>query len=134
MFIPINLKYTKNHLWTRTIGREDIYIGITAYAEIELGRIDLIEINREGKTLLKGKSFGIIYGANKTLDLIMPVNGQILFNNADVISHPQALNSDSYHNWIALISIENYKKGENIFLTAPDYRTFVDTPSVGRLK
>lgn len=125
MFIPINLKYTKNHLWIRPIGREDIYIGITDYAERELGRIDLIEINREGKILMQGKSFGIIYGANKTLDLIMPVNGQILFNNADVLNHPQTLNSDSYHNWISLMTIKNHKIVEKDFLTAKDYRALV---------
>lgn len=117
MFIPINLKYTSNHLWTRTIGREDIYIGITDYAERELGRIELIEINREGQILIKGQSFGIIYGTNKTLDLIMPVNGLILFGNTDVFKNPQSLNSDSYHNWIALITIKSYKIVKNDFLT-----------------
>lgn len=128
MFIPANLKYTKNHLWTRSIGREDIYIGLTDYAERELGRIDLIEIKEEGKIVMKGNPFGIIYGANKTLDLIMPVNGQILFSNPDVLIHPKTLNSDSYLNWIALITIKNYVVAEKDFLTASDYKTFIDYP------
>lgn len=133
MFIPVNLKYTDNHLWTRFIGRQDIYIGITDYAERELGRIELIEINREGKILMKGQSFGIIYGANKTLDLIMPVNGQILFSNTDVLNHPQSLNSDSYHNWIALITMKSYKIVKNDFLTAFDYKKLVVSDFVGKI-
>lgn len=133
MFIPINLKYTKNHLWTRPIGREDIYIGLTDFAERELGRIDLIEINHEGKILMKGKTFGIIYGANKTLDLIMPVNGQVLVNNDAVLKRPQVLNSDPYHNWIALVTIKNYSIDEKDFLTANDYRALVDTIFAGKL-
>lgn len=133
MFIPVNLKYTDNHLWTRSIGREDIYIGITDYAERELGRVELIEINREGKILIKGQSFGIIYGENKTLDLIMPVDGQILFGNTDVLNHPQSLNSDSYHNWIALITMKSYKIVKNDFLTACDYKMLVVSDFVGKL-
>jgi len=133
MFIPANLKYTNNHLWTRFIGREDMYIGITDYAERELGRIELIEINREGKTLMKGRPFGIIYGENKTLELIMPMNGQILFSNTDVLNHPQSLNSDSYHNWIALITMKSYKIVTNDFLTAFDYKKLVVSDFVGKL-
>jgi glycine cleavage system H protein len=133
MFIPVNLKYTCNHLWTRFIGREDIYIGITDYAERELGRIELIEINKEGQTLMKGQSFGIIYGTNKTIDLIMPVNGQILFSNTDVLNHPQSLNSDSYHNWIALITMKSYKIVKNDFITALDYKKLVVSDFVGKL-
>lgn len=133
MFIPANLKYTSSHLWIRFIGREDIYIGITDYAERELGRIELIEINSEGQILMKGQSFGIIYGTNKTIDLIMPVNGQILFSNTDVLNHPQSLNSDSYHNWIALITMKSYKIVKNDFLTAFDYKMLVVSDFVGKL-
>lgn len=133
MFIPVNLKYTNNHLWARAIGREDIYIGITDYAERELGKIELIEINIEGQILMKGESFGIIYGTNKTLELIMPVNGQILFSNTDVLNHPQTLNSDSYHNWITLITIKNYKTNKSDFLTASDYKMLVVSDFVGKL-
>ena len=82
---------------------------------------------------MKGKSFGIIYGTNKTLELVMPVNGQILFSNTDVLNHPQTLNSDSYHNWITLMTIKNYKTVKSDFLTASDYKMLDVSDFVGKL-
>jgi|ERR1035437_3619053 glycine cleavage system H protein len=107
MFIPVNLRYTANHLWLRPIGRKDIYVGITDYAQKELGRIDSFEINCEGSIIRKDVPFGTIYGANKTIDLIMPRTGRILSLNGDVEINPRYLNSDTYHFWIALISISD---------------------------
>jgi len=107
MFIPVNLRYTTHHLWLRPIGRKDIYVGITDYAQKELGRIDSLDINNEGSIIKKDEPFGTIYGANKTLELIMPRTGRIISLNVDVEIHPRHLNSDTYHFWIALISISD---------------------------
>lgn len=104
MFIPVNLRYTSNHLWLRDIGRQDAYVGITDYTQIELGRIDCIEIEHEGSLKKDGETFGIIYGANKCMDLIMPFAGRILIVNSDIEKHTGILNTAPYHYWIALLT------------------------------
>lgn len=105
MYIPVNLRYTSRHLWLRPVGRTDMYVGVTHYAQKKLGRIDSLDIQRDGSIINKDEKFGTIYGANKTLDLIMPRTGRILSLNIDVEVNPRFLNSDTYHFWIALISI-----------------------------
>lgn len=104
MFMPLNLRYTSNHLWLREVGRQDLYVGITDYAQKELGRIDSIEIQREGSEKNKGESFGTIFGANKCAELIMPFAGRILIVNTDILKHPGVLNSNPYHYWIILLT------------------------------
>lgn len=105
MFIPLNLRYTSNHLWLREVGRQDLYVGITDYAQKELGRIDSIEIEQKGSKKNKGESFGVIYGANKSAELIMPFVGRILIVNPDIIKHPGVLNSNPYDYWIILLTV-----------------------------
>lgn len=107
MFVPVNLHYTSSHLWLRDVGRQDAYVGITDYAQKELGRIDFIEIQHEGSLKKNGESFGTIYGSNKCVELIMPFAGRILIVNQDVETHPGILNSDPYHYWIVLLTATN---------------------------
>lgn len=104
MFIPVHLRYTNNHLWLRDVGRHDAYAGITDYAQRELGRIDSIEIEHEGSLKKEGETFGIIYGANKCVELIMPFAGRILIVNPEIEKHTEVLNSDPYHYWTVLLT------------------------------
>jgi glycine cleavage system H protein len=123
MFMPLNLRYTLNHLWLREVGRQDLYVGITDYAQKELGRIDFIEIQREGSEKNKGESFGTIYGANKCVELIMPFEGQLLLVNPDIVKHPGELNSDPYHAWIILLTAAtNVTEFMSKYLTPGDYK------------
>jgi glycine cleavage system H protein len=103
MFTPLNLRYTSDHLWLRDIGRQEAYAGITDYGQRELGRIDFIEIDHDEKKK-KGELFGVIYGANKSIDLIMPFPGQVLIINPDIELSPQGLNTDPYYHWIVLLT------------------------------
>lgn len=123
MFVPVNLHYTNNHLWLRDIGRQDAYVGITDYAQKELGRIDFVGIEREGGLKKKGESFGTIYGSNKHADLIMPFDGRILMVNQDIETNPKILNSDPYHYWLVLLTATN-SLAENIgqCFTSEHYR------------
>lgn len=125
MFIPINLHYTKHHLWLRQMGRSDLYIGITDYAQKEAGRIESLEIDREGTKKKKGEVFGKVYGTNKTFELIMPFNGQLLMVNTEGEADPRTLNSDTYHFWIALISSAQSTLSAHSFLSAVEYRLFI---------
>lgn len=123
MFIPVNLRYTSNHLWLREVGRQDAYIGITDFAQKELGRIDSIEIKPDGYEKKQIESFGLIYGANKSMELTMPLTGRILIVNPEIIKHPGILNSDPYDNWIILFtSTTNLADNTTKYLTSMEYQ------------
>jgi glycine cleavage system H protein len=126
MFIPSNLYYTDQHLWLRPAGRNDVYVGITDFGQKETGRIDSLEIAQEGQKKTKGEAFGIIYGSNRLLRLIMPLSGQLLIINTETRSNPRMLNSDPYHSWIALVSIvpdkATLKEELPLLLTEDQYR------------
>jgi glycine cleavage system H protein len=131
MFIPINLHYTSNHLWLRDIGRQDVYIGITDYAQKELGRIDSIEIQREGSLKKEEEAFGTIYGANKCVDLVMPFEGRILIINSDIETNPGILNSDPYHYWIVLLAAtNNIEINSERYFTADKYKEAINNLKV----
>lgn len=127
MFVPINLRYTMNHLWLRDVGRQDVYVGITDYAQKELGRVDSIEMQHVGHQRKKGESFGIIYGANKSEELIMPFAGQIFIVNPDIEKHPGIVNSDPYYYWIVMLTaatslVDNKTK----YFTSEDYQIVIN--------
>ncbi len=130
MHIPPNLRYTAHHLWLRPVGRNDIYVGITDYAQKELGRIDSFDIHGEGTKKMKNESFGKIYGTNKVFDLIAPLAGKILMLNADIEKSPLTLNSDPYQHWIALMSIDNkHLQGVKI-LSAEEYKNMISASKI----
>lgn len=127
MFIPLNLRYTGKHLWLRELGRQDAYVGITDFAQKELGRIDYIEIQRHGREKENGESFGMIYGANKRMELLMPITGRVLIINPEIIKHPGTLNSDSYNNWIILLTATtNLSDNQTKYLTPIEYQITLD--------
>lgn len=130
MFIPLNLRYTSNHLWLREVGRQDLYVGITDYAQKELGRIDYIEIEHEGSQKKEGETFGIVYGTNKCIDLIMPFTGQILMLNPDIEKLSGIINSNPYHHWIVIMTAKNnLVNGMKKYFTCENYKN-----AIGSLK
>jgi glycine cleavage system H protein len=128
MFIPVNLHYTRDHLWLRDVGRQDAYAGITDYAQKELGRIDCIEIEHEGSQKERGDRFGVIYGANKCVDLIMPFTGQLLMLNPDIEKLSGIINSDPYHHWIVMLTAkDSLADNKTQYFTAEGYKNAVDS-------
>lgn len=111
MNIPENLKYTREHEWLRVEG-DEAYIGITDFAQSELGEIVYVEVDTVGDTISKDEIFGTVEAVKTTSDLYMPVSGEILqFNNqldeADG-DNPGLINSDPYgEGWIVKIKITN---------------------------
>src|SRR5690606_3377046 len=95
MNIPENLKYTKDHEWIRVEGNE-AYVGITDFAQGELGDIVFIEIETEGETLDKEEVFGSVEAVKTVSDLFMPLSGSIAEVNADLDDSPELVNSDPY--------------------------------------
>jgi glycine cleavage system H protein len=103
MELPTNLKYTDEHEWLRIEG-DFAYVGITEFAQGELGDIVFVEVETVGDTLDKGKPFGVIEAVKTTSDLFMPVTGEVVEYNESLEHNPEAVNEDPYgKGWIVKI-------------------------------
>lgn len=107
MNIPSNLKYTKEHEWLR-VEDDCAYVGITDFAQSELGEIVFVEIETEGETLAVGETFGTVEAVKTVSDLFLPISGEILEVNAKLEDQPELVNSDPYgEGWMIKIRVEN---------------------------
>ncbi len=107
MEVLANLKYTKDHEWIRVEG-EEAYVGITDFAQHELGDIVFVDITSEGSTLNQEESFGSIEAVKTVSDLFMPVGGEVLEFNAELENDPALINTDPYgKGWIIKIKMTN---------------------------
>jgi glycine cleavage system H protein len=107
MSIPQNLKYTKDHEWVSVDG-DIATIGITAFAQGELGDIVYVEIETEGETLDQEEVFGSVEAVKTVSDLFMPVSGEIIEFNADLEGNPEMVNSDPYgKGWMIKVKMSN---------------------------
>ena len=120
MNIPANLRYTKDHEWLKVEGDEAL-IGITDYAQHELGDIVFIEVETVGEILGKHESFGTIEAVKTVSDMFMPVSGEILEFNEELTSAPEAVNQDPYEKgWVIRIRMTNPAEVEEL-LDATQY-------------
>ena len=107
MNIPDSLKYTKDHEWIRLEG-EEAYIGITEFAQQELGDIVYVEIETEGDELEQGDVFGTVEAVKTVSDLFMPITGTVIEVNSELESTPEVVNEDPYDKgWMIKIQISN---------------------------
>ncbi|RLD58359.1 MAG: glycine cleavage system protein GcvH [Bacteroidetes bacterium] len=107
MNIPENLKYTKDHEWIRVEGNE-AYIGITDFAQSELGDIVFVEIETEGEHLDKEETLGTIEAVKTVSDIFMPVSGEVLEVNPKLEENPEVVNKDPYGDgWLIKISVDD---------------------------
>lgn len=107
MNFPENLKYTKDHEWILVEG-ETATVGITDFAQSELGDIVYVEIETEGETLEKEAVFGTVEAVKTVSDLFMPVSGEVIEVNGDLAGSPETVNSDPYGNgWMVKIKLTN---------------------------
>jgi glycine cleavage system H protein len=105
MQVPDKLKFTKDHEWLRLEG-DEAFIGVTDFAQSELGDIVFIEVETVGETLGKHEIFGTIEAVKTVSDMYMPVAGEILEFNADLESTPELVNQDPYgKGWIIKIRL-----------------------------
>lgn len=106
MNIPQNLKYTKDHEWIRVEGKE-AYVGITDYAQGELGDIVFIEIETLDENLEKEEVFGTVEAVKTVSDLFMPVSGRVIEVNSKLEDNPELVNKDPYgEGWMVKLVIE----------------------------
>ena len=105
MNLPSDLRYTKEHEWIRVDG-EIAYVGITDYAQSELGEIVFVDINTEGETLAQDEVFGSVEAVKTVSDLNMPVAGEVLEINEAINDQPELVNNDPYgEGWMIKISV-----------------------------
>ena len=105
MDFPENLKYTKDHEWLRVEG-DEAYIGITDFAQRELGDIVYVEVETVGDELAKEDVFGTVEAVKTVSDLFMPVSGTVLEYNDELESTPELVNDDPYgKGWMVKISL-----------------------------
>jgi glycine cleavage system H protein len=120
MNVPESLLYTKDHEWLRVEGNTG-YVGITDFAQGELGDIVFVEIETVGETIGKEEVFGTIEAVKTVSDMFMPVSGEVLEVNPALEDSPDVVNKDPYgKGWIVKISITNPAE-VNDLLTAEKY-------------
>ena len=115
MNIPDNLKYTKEHEWVRVEG-DVAFIGVSDFAQGELGDIVFLEVETVGETLEIEEVFGTIEAVKTVSDLFMPIAGEILEFNEVLEAAPETINSDPYgEGWIVKIKISNKEELEDLY-------------------
>ncbi len=125
MNIPENIKYTSEHEWIRVEGNE-AYIGITDYAQSELGEIVFVDIPTEGEQLAAGDTFGSVEAVKTVSDLFMPVSGKVLEVNAALEAQPELVNADPYgEGWMIKATVDDAAELDAL-LDAKAYAALLD--------
>jgi len=125
MSYPNDLKYTKDHEWLRV---EDnvAFVGITHFAQSELGDIVFIDVDTEGESLEKEEVFGSVEAVKTVSDLFMPINGEVLEFNEKLEDNPELINSDPYgEGWIIKVSLNDDSDMEDL-MSSDDYQELVN--------
>ncbi len=124
MNFPDNLKYTKEHEWIRLEGNT-AYVGITDFAQSELGEIVYVDITTQGETIGKNETFGTIEAVKTVSDLFMPVSGTIEDVNEKLKEKPELVNQDPYgEGWLIQLSVTDAGELDQL-LTAGQYKDLI---------
>jgi glycine cleavage system H protein len=120
---PADCKYTKDHEWIKVSG-ETGRVGITDYAQKQLGDVVFIELPQVGRTLQQGESFGTVESVKAVSELYSPVSGEIVAVNAAVVEHPEAVNSEPHTSWMIEIKVANTAELDSL-LGVGDYEALL---------
>jgi glycine cleavage system H protein len=124
MSTPANLKYTKDHEWVRVEG-DTVVVGITSFAQGELGDIVYVEVETEGETLEQHEVFGTVEAVKTVSDLFLPVSGEIIEFNTNLEANPELVNSDPYgEGWIIKVKISDVSQLDEL-LDADGYKALI---------
>ena len=124
MEFPSNIRYTAEHEWIRVEG-EEAYVGITDYAQSELGEIVFVDVPTEGEEVAQGEVFGSIEAVKTVSDLNIPVTGAVLEINGALDAQPELVNNDPYgEGWIIKISVKDAAELDNL-MDATAYQAII---------
>ena len=122
--IPKDLKYTREHEWAKQEG-DRVRVGITAYAQEQLGDVVFVELPKVGAKVTASKTFGVVESVKAVSDLFAPVSGEIVEANAELTQKPETVNADPYgKGWMILIKSSNKAEWDQL-LTAQQYEAFL---------
>jgi glycine cleavage system H protein len=124
MSVPAELKYTSEHEWIRVEG-DEIVVGVTDFAQGELGDVVFIEIETEGETLSRGDAFGTIEAVKTVSDLYMPLDGEVVEVNTSLEETPELVNSEPFEGgWMIRVKMSNPSQLDDL-LSADDYKALI---------
>ena len=124
MNTPTNLRYTREHEWIRVEGNE-AFVGITDYAQSELGEIVFVDVNTVGETVAQNEVFGSVEAVKTVSDLNMPVTGEVLEFNEALNDQPELVNNDPYgEGWMVKITVADPAELDTL-LDAPAYEQLI---------
>jgi len=124
MNIPEELKYTKDHEWVRIEG-ESVIIGITDFAQKELGDIVYVDVDTEGDSLAKEEIFGSVEAVKTVSDLFMPISGEVLAFNEALEDSPETVNNDPYGDgWMIKVAISDFTELDSL-LSSKEYQDII---------
>ena len=125
MNIPADLKYTQDHEWVRVEG-EMAVVGVTDFAQGELGDVVFVEIETEGETLDKGETFGTVEAVKTVSDLFMPVGGEVAEVNEALADEPELVNKDPYEGgWMIKVKMSDASELESL-MDAEGYKKMIE--------
>jgi glycine cleavage system H protein len=125
MKIPAELKYTEDHEWVR-VEDDTATVGITDFAQGELGDVVFVEIETEGEELDKGETFGTVEAVKTVSDLFMPVGGEVTEVNEALADEPELVNKDPYgKGWMVKIKVSDTSELDDL-MSADDYKKMVE--------
>jgi glycine cleavage system H protein len=121
--VPAELKYTREHEWAKVEG-DRARVGITAFAQEQLGDVVFVELPKVGAKVTAMKAFGVVESVKAVSDLFAPVTGEVVEVNGELPKKPELVNSDPYgQGWMLVIRMGNPKDVDSL-LSAADYEKF----------
>jgi glycine cleavage system H protein len=114
---PSDLKYTRDHEWVRLEGAQ-ARVGITDYAQKQLGDVVYLELPEVGRTLKQGEVFGTIESVKAVSELYSPMGGEVVEVNTSVAQRPESVNSDPHSTWMIVLKIANQDEGKDLLDSA----------------
>jgi glycine cleavage system H protein len=123
MAYPADWKYTREHEWLKLEGKTGT-IGITDYAQQQLGDIVFVELPKAGDALTKGATFGTVESVKSVSDLYAPVSGKVTAVNEELATAPEKVNSDAHGSWFVRIEVTDASEASGL-LSAADYEKYI---------
>jgi glycine cleavage system H protein len=122
--VPADLRYTKEHEWAKLEG-DKVRVGITAFAQEQLGDVVFVELPKVGAKVTAMKTFGVVESVKAVSDLFAPLSGEVVEINAELPKKPEVVNADPYGNgWMIVIKLSNAKEWEGL-MPAGDYEKLI---------
>jgi glycine cleavage system H protein len=118
------LYYSKSHEWVKVLQENQVLIGITDFAQSELGDVVFVDLPEAGDSISQEAEFGAVESVKAASDLIAPVSGEILEVNDELVGEPELLNQDPYKNWLLKVELSNPDELDEL-LSAEAYEDFI---------